>query len=44
LKFILKFSLHPLRILHRDSHDALGETKVSRITADPLQNGKKKDG
>jgi len=37
-------SPHFLRLLHRDSHDALGETRVSRITSDPLQNGKKKDG
>ena len=33
-----------LRFLYRDSHDALGETKVSRITSDPMQNGKKKTG
>ena len=30
-----------IRLLHRDSHDAMGETKVSRITSDPLQIDKK---
>ena len=37
-------SPHFIRLLHRDNHDALGETKVSRITSDPLQNCKKKTG
>ena len=36
--------MYCLRFLYRDSHDASGETKVSRITSDPWQNGKKKDG
>ena len=30
-----------LRFLYRDSHDASGETRVSRITSDRLQKGKK---
>ena len=33
-----------LRFLYRDSQDASGETRVSRITSDPLQTGKKKTG
>ncbi len=37
-------SLHFIRLLNRDSHEGLGETRVSRITSDPLQNGKKKTG
>ena len=31
-----------LRFLYRDSHDALGETEVSRPSPHPLQIGKKK--
>ena len=33
-----------LRFLYRDSHDALGETEVSRPSPHPLQIGKKNSG